>query len=223
MRQSRAVAHALDDASQLGSGAGPTVKLLLVDHAATRAGIRMALDGAAQVCAECSDVERAIRAAKSQQPDIALIGRDIAGDWRAAVRGVCRAAPHCSVIVVAQVADADDMLESVRVGAMGYLPGTLDAENLRTMFRFAREREALIPRAMVVELLTEIRGASIPATGLTGRESQVLGMVRRGHSTAWIAERLQIAPVTVRRHVSALVHKLGVESRADLVEAHTVG
>ena len=45
MRQSRAVAHALDDASQLGSdasqlgsGGGPTVKLLLVDHAATRAG-----------------------------------------------------------------------------------------------------------------------------------------------------------------------------------------
>ena len=115
------------------------------------------------------------------------------------------------------------MLESVRVGAMATCPARWTLRTSGTMFRLAREREALIPRAMVVELLTEIRGASIPTTGLTGRESQVLGMVRRGHSTAWIAERLQIAPVTVRRHVSALVHKLGVESRADLVEAHTVG
>ena len=142
---SRAVAHALDDASQLGSGARPTVKLLLVDHAATRAGIRMALDGAAQVCAECSDVERAIRAAKSEQPDIALIGRDIAGDWRAAVQGVCRAAPQCRVIVLAPTSDADDMLESVRAGASGYVPGALNAENLRTFPLCASSRSAYPP------------------------------------------------------------------------------
>ena len=48
------------------------------------------------------------------------------------------------------------------------------------------------------------------------REAQVLGMLRRGHTTAAIADRLEIAPVTVRRHISELVHKLGVENRAAL-------
>jgi DNA-binding NarL/FixJ family response regulator len=211
--------HALDDVRRLGSEATPQVKLLLVDHAPTRAGIRMALDGAAVICAECSEVERAIRAAKAEQPDIALIGREITGDWRAAVRGVCRAAPQCRIIVLAQTSDIDDMLESVRAGALGYVPGALTAESLRAVFRFARANEALIPRTMVAELLTEVRGAPIAASGgLTGREAQVLSMVRRGHSTASIAETLQIAPVTVRRHISELVHKLGAESRADLVQ-----
>jgi DNA-binding NarL/FixJ family response regulator len=45
-------------------------------------------------------------------------------------------------------------------------------------------------------------------------------MLRRGHSTSAIARRLKIAPVTVRRHISELVHKLGVEDRAALVRAN---
>lgn len=215
------VLHASGDASGRIAEAASAAKLLLVDHAATRLGIRMALDGAARVCAECYGVEEAIRAAKLEQPEIAFVGRDISGDWRAAVRGICRAAPECRVIVLAETADADDLLESVRAGALGYVPGTLTADSLRAVFRFARANEALIPRTMVGELLTEIRGAPMAESGLTVREAQVLGMVRRGHSTAWIAECLAIAPVTVRRHISQLVRKLGVGSRSDLVERPT--
>jgi DNA-binding NarL/FixJ family response regulator len=194
------------------------VRLLIVDNAPTRAGIRLALGAEASVCAETADPDQAIRAAKQQQPDLALIGREITGDWRLAVRGVCRAAPLCSVVVLAQSGDADDMLESVRAGAVGYVPGALDADRLRRVFHAVSGSEAVVPRAMVGELLAELRGARSADSGLTGREAQVLGMLRRGHSTAWIADRLQIAPVTVRRHISELVHKLGVESRSDLVE-----
>jgi DNA-binding CsgD family transcriptional regulator len=41
-------------------------------------------------------------------------------------------------------------------------------------------------------------------------------LLRRGHSTAAIAQRLGITPTTVRRHISDLVHKLGVEGRSAL-------
>jgi DNA-binding NarL/FixJ family response regulator len=73
---------------------------------------------------------------------------------------------------------------------------------------------------MVLELVLELRGGHSDDL-LTGREAQVLGMLRRGHTTAAIAERLQIAPVTVRRHISELVHKLGVENRAALTAPGT--
>ena len=76
---------------------------------------------------------------------------------------------------------------------------------------------AVVPRSMVLDLLLELRGGGEGSNGVTGRESQVLGMLRRGCSTAAIAERLGIAPVTVRRHISDLVHKLGVENRGALV------
>jgi DNA-binding NarL/FixJ family response regulator len=178
----------------------------------------MALDGEVEVCAEAGDAEQAIRAAMREQPDLCLVGREIDGDGLAAVRGICRAAPKAAVVVLAQVGDPDDLIESVRAGAIGYVPGALDAERLRRIIRAVASNEAVVPRSMVLELLMELRGfGGAGGDTLTSRESQVLGMLRRGHSTAIIAERLSIAPVTVRRHISELVHKLGVEDRSALV------
>ena len=69
--------------------------------------------------------------------------------------------------------------------------------------------------------LREATAAGIEA-GLTEREAQVLGMLRRGHTTAQIASRLEISPITVRRYISDLMRKLGVESREELVRFNPV-
>ena len=192
--------------------------LLIVDHAPTRLGIRMALGDALEVSAETSDREQAIRFAKRLQPDVCLVGTELAGDWVGAVRGICRAAPRAAVVVLAQASDQDDMLEAVRAGAIGYVPGALNVDRLRRVVGAVASREAVVPRSMVLELLLEVRGSGSQTDRLTSREAQVLGLLRRGHTTTSIARRLQIAPVTVRRHVSELVQKLGVEDRRALVE-----
>ena len=192
------------------------LRLLIADHAATRLGIRMSLGEEVDVCSEVGDAEQAIRAAKREQPDICLVAREISGDWLAAVRGICRAAPNAAVVVLAQGREADDMLQAVRAGAIGYVPGVLGARQLKRIIAAAAANEAVVPRSMVLELLLELRAGGTGADSLTGRESQVLGMLRRGHTTARIAQQLEIAPVTVRRHISELVHKLGVEDRSAL-------
>jgi DNA-binding NarL/FixJ family response regulator len=179
----------------------------------------MALADVAEVCAEADSAEQAIRGAKREQPEACLIGRDLVGEGFSAVRGITRAAPGCAVIVLAPVGDADDLLDAVRAGAIGYVPGGLDAERLRRIVAAAASHEAVVPSAMVRELLMELQTRN-GADDLTGREAQVLGLLRRGHSTAAIASRLEIAPVTVRRYISELVHKLGVEDRAALVGGH---
>jgi DNA-binding NarL/FixJ family response regulator len=191
----------------------PRVRLLIADHAPTRAGIRIALEGEVDICAEAGDAEQAIRAAMRQQPEVCLVGREIPGDALLAVRGICRAAPAAAVVVLAAERDVDDLLQVVRAGAIGYVPGAVEAGRLRRMIRAVAAKEAVVPRSLVLDLLLELRDSD----GLTGRESQVLGMLRRGHTTAVIAERLQIAPVTVRRHISELVRKLGVEDRWSLI------
>jgi DNA-binding NarL/FixJ family response regulator len=196
------------------------VRLLIADHAATRVGIRMALNGDAQVCAEADDAEQAIRAAKHLQPDVCLVGEHLPGGVIAAVRGVSRAAPSAAVVMLTQSHDVDHLLEAVRAGAVGYVPGALDAERLRRVVRAVAANEAVVPRSMVLELLLELRAGGAGADALTAREAQVLGMLRRQHTTAEIAERLSIAPVTVRRHISQLVRKLGVEDRRALTGSH---
>ncbi len=194
------------------------VRLLIADHAPTRVGIRMALDGeVVQISAEAGDAQRAIRAAMREQPDICLVGRDLPGDGLAAVRGICRAAPRAAVVVLAEVRDVDDLLDAVRAGAIGYVADGLDADRLRRIIGAIAANEAVVPRGMVLELLMELRGRGAGAEVLTEREAQVLGMLRRGQTTAAIAERLEITPVTVRRHISELVHKLGVQNRSELI------
>jgi DNA-binding NarL/FixJ family response regulator len=199
------------------------IRLLIVDHAPTRTGIRLALGPDVEICAEVGDAEQAIRAAMREKPDVALVGTGISPDWQQTVRGICRAAPGCAVVVLAQVEDAEDLIESVRAGAVGYVPGALDATYLRRVFYAVTHNEAVVPRGLVGELLSELRTGGAGGDSLTGREAQVLGMLRRGHSTARIAERLQIAPVTVRRHISELVRKFGVTGRGDLMEQAPLG
>lgn len=170
------------------------------------------------MCAEAGDAEQAIRAAGREQPDLCLVGAELPGDAVVAIRGITRVAPGASVIVLASRGDADDLLDAVRAGAVGYVPGALDARRLRRIIRAAQAHEAVIPRAMVLDLLIELRSSGRGTDQLTGRQAQVLGMLRRGHSTASIARRLDIAPVTVRRHISELTRRLGVGERAALVD-----
>jgi DNA-binding NarL/FixJ family response regulator len=190
------------------------VRLLIADDAAMRLGIRVALGDQVLVCAEAQDAGEAIRAAKHQQPDLCLVGREIPGDGLAAVRGICRAAPRAAVAVLAHAPDVDDLLDAISAGAVGYVPGVLNSVGLRKVVAAIRDGEAVVPRSMTLELLLELRASR---SLMTAREAQVLGLVRRGHNTADIASRLGIRPVTVRRHVSDLVHKLGVENRGALV------
>ena len=193
------------------------MRVLIADHAPMRAGIRMALGAEVDICAEADDGEQAIRAAKREQPDVCLVGEEVVGDDLGVIRGISRTAPNAGVVVRVEALDADDLLNLVRAGAIGYTAGPLNAERLRRIIRAIAANEAVVPRAMVLELLLELRHSGIREEGITARESQVLGMLRRGHTTGAIAARLEITPVTVRRHISELVRKLGVGDRGALV------
>jgi DNA-binding NarL/FixJ family response regulator len=196
--------------------------MLVADHAPTRIGVRIALGDLVSVCAEADDADGAVAEAAAHQPDVCFVSLELAGGGLEAVRGIRRVAPHTSIVVSAQTPDVDDLLAALRAGAVGYLPAGISADPLRRIVQAVAANEAAVPRNMVIELVRELQSSSDGPEGLTARECQVLGMLRRGHSTASIAERLEIAPVTVRRHISQLVQKFGVADRAALLDITAV-
>lgn len=205
-----------DMADRLALGATvPALRLVLVDYAATRRGIRLVLEPHATICAEADGLEAAVQAAKAQQPDLCLVRLGLLSNGARGVSALCRAVPDAAVVVLADDPDVDDMIDCVRAGAVGYVAGSLDAQQLQRIVSAAACGEAVLARSMVLALMLALRG--VGRDGLTRREGEVLAMVRRGHTTFEIAQRLEIAPVTVRRHIAQVVRKLGVEDRSALI------
>jgi len=194
---------------------GPS--LLIADHPPTRAGIRMAVGEAAAHLIEAGNAEEAIALAEQAQPAVAIVGLEITGGGIAAVEGILRASPETRIVALTASPTSEGLITALRAGAIGYLPATIDAEALRRVVGAVAGGEAAIPRSMVIEMANELRLRSSGGDGLTVREAQVLSMLKRGDSTAAIAERLSISPVTVRRHISTLMQKTGVDRRADLL------
>lgn len=56
-----------------------------------------------------------------------------------------------------------------------------------------------------------------PLVPLTSRESQILGLVRKGFTNKMIARTLDIALSTAKNHVCTVLMKLGVHRRVEII------
>ena len=206
------------------------VRVLLADaHSATRAGLRMALSGDPfDVVAEVDSAESAIEAAVRERPDVCVLDADMTGGPVRATAEIVRALPETAVVVMASARHDATMLDVVRAGAVGYLLKDMNPERLRFALRGVTEGEAALPRVLVTRLMLEFRAREnrmrlVTAQGeeakLTRREWEVLMSLADGASTRQTADSLGVSAVTVRRHISSLLAKLGVASRDAAVEA----
>ena len=158
-------------------------------------------------------------------PDICLVDLDMPGDGIRAVAGIAARAAGDPVLVLTVSRSGDDLLDSLRAGASGYLLKDMDPAQLAGSVRATLEGEAPLPGFMAARLIEEFRfrGAhhSIVVKNrrveLTPREWEVLELLSDGLSTAEIAAQLQLSQVTVRRHLSMLEQRLQVGSREEAV------
>ena len=196
------------------------------DHKPMRAGVRGALEGHGfEVVGEAQDSRGAVEAVLRERPDAVLLEVDLPGGGIRAAAEISDGAPNTAVIMLTSSSRDEDLLDSLRAGALGYLLKDTNPDRLPHAVRGVLAGEAAIPRRLVARLVEEFRGRATRrlrvgrhgAVELTAREWQVLELLRGGLDTAEIARRLDVSPVTVRRHISALLHKLGVPDRESAV------
>jgi DNA-binding NarL/FixJ family response regulator len=200
--------------------------LVADDDAAHRRGVRAALEGHGfDVVGEVGDAAAAIGAATRLRPDICLIELELPGEGRNAIGRIARASPKTLVIVLSKSERAEDVVAAFTRGASGYLLKGINGERLASTLHAAYQGEPALSRSLVPHLVDEIRRGSVRrltlpdgAVNLTPREWEVGELLRDGHSTGEIADRLGVSPVTVRRHVGLLLQKLGAKNREAAVE-----
>ena len=202
--------------------------LVADDHPPTRAGVRLALEnGGFSVCAEVGDAAAAVEAAVRLRPDICLLDIHMPGSGIAAADEIGARVPDAAVVMLTVSQEDEDLFDALEAGAIGYLLKDTTPLRLPEALRAVLRGEAALPPHLVTKVVSEFRQrrrrrrVSLPGrkpVELTDREREVLAMMRDGLTTAEIAERLFVAPVTVRTHIASILRKLRVPNRSAAVE-----
>ncbi|UTI64396.1 response regulator transcription factor [Paraconexibacter antarcticus] len=205
------------------------IRLLVAGaDAPTGMGIRLALaDDGLVVTGEPADADDAIALALADPPDVCLLDEALPGGCLAAIETIHRHAPAVKLLVLTGSERPAALVAAIHAGVSGYLRTDQPATRMPATIRGVLAGEAALSRRLTYALLEAMRPADRVRAHrpdahpggrpLTARELEVLELLAEGFSTGAIAALLAITPVTVRRHVSSAVERLGVADRDEAI------
>jgi DNA-binding NarL/FixJ family response regulator len=129
--------------------------------------------------------------------------------------------PSTPVIVVSANDDPAVIRRCMDFGASGFIPKTLDVEGMRAAIQRVLNGGVWTPPDVDLGAGNDAEAAALMArlATLTPQQVRVLMMLSEGLLNKQIAYELGVSEATVKAHVSAILQKLGVESRTQAVIA----
>ncbi len=175
----------------------------------------------ADVISAAAEAESGLRAVRNGLPDVVLVDLGLP-DYPGTelIRQLADSAPVTKVLVVTASEAREDLVESLRAGATGYLVKSASPEQIVSATRAAAQGEAIITDEVARKLFEEVREGHGPTASLagfpeqlTGREKEILRLVGEGKANSEIAAELFVSPNTVKNHVANILAKLQLENR----------
>jgi DNA-binding NarL/FixJ family response regulator len=207
--------------------------LIADDHPSARAGVRDTLEADGfTVVGEAANATDAVAMAEELRPDLVLLDVHMPGSGIAAAQQIVASCPECAVVMLTVSQDDEDLFQSLRAGAAGYLFKGMDPERLGHALRGVLRGEAALPRTLVTKLVEQFqtrtrRRAPLlrrpEGAALTPKEWEVLELLHAGRTTAEAAAELGVTPVTIRSHVAAILKKLQVPDREAALRLFATG
>jgi two-component system, NarL family, nitrate/nitrite response regulator NarL len=200
------------------------IRVLLVDdHTLFRSGLKalLARQPGFEVVGEAADGLEGIKRAKALQPQVILLDLHMPGlSGREAVKILSEEVPEAHIVMLTVSEDAEDLLETLRLGASGYLLKNIDTQMLLDSIRRAADGESVVSAQMTSKLVRGLRAtprsgtpAPLDHERLSPREREILACLARGASNKEIARELAVAESTVKIHVQHILRKLNLTSR----------
>jgi DNA-binding NarL/FixJ family response regulator len=204
---------------------GTRCRLLIADdHPLFRGALREALSGGSPEdgALEAGSFEETTRLLDACDVDLVLLDLSMPG-----VRGFSgliylRAQyPSVPVIVVSAHDDPAVVARCMDFGASGFIPKTLGIEAIREAISCVLAGEVWTPPDIVLGANGDAATADLVGrlASLTPQQVRVLMMLSAGLLNKQIAYELSVSEATVKAHVSAILQKLGVDSRTQAVIA----
>jgi DNA-binding NarL/FixJ family response regulator len=129
--------------------------------------------------------------------------------------------PSVPVIVVSANDDPAAIRRCMEFGASGFIPKTLGVEAMRSAISRILGGGVWTPPDVDLSTGSDAEASELMArmATLTPQQVRVLMMLSEGLLNKQIAYQLGVSEATVKAHVSAILQKLGVESRTQAVIA----
>lgn len=186
------------------------------------------VDAAAQ-CSEAETVEQAVRCVVTEDGfDLVLLDLGLPGaNGLSGVLCIRAEAPTTPVVIVSAMDEFEVVRKAMRLGVSGYLPKSSPRQVMRSALVTVLEGGTWFPVLGTQDgghgKSLAARAAELPES-LTPRQIAVLRLLGEGKSNKQIAYDLSISQETVKIHISAVLRKLGVSSRAQaLLVAQRLG
>jgi DNA-binding NarL/FixJ family response regulator len=196
-----------------------TIRVLLADdHPLFLDGLRLLLETAGiEVVGTAHDGRELVELASSADADVAVVDVDMPGlDGVAAVAELGRRRPGLAVLMLTMHDDDASVRRALTAGARGYVVKGAGHGAVVRAVQAVADGDTVLSGGVGRGLLTGSAPAG-PCPELTEREREVLDLVAQGLGNATIAGRLHLSVKTVQNHVSSILGKLQVVSRAEAV------
>lgn len=197
-----------------------TIRVLIADdHTIVRRGIKalLAQTDDVQVVGEAVNGLEAVRLSRQLNPDIILMDLLMPGmDGIEATRQVTASQPQVRVLVLTSFVHDDKVFPAIKAGAHGYLLKEAGTDQLIQSIRRVHREEPVLDPSIARKIMKEIQeepAIKAPPDPLTARELEVLQLLAKGLSNKEIADKLVVAEVTIRTHISHLLSKLHLVNR----------
>jgi DNA-binding NarL/FixJ family response regulator len=203
--------------------ATPARIVLVDDHAILREGLiaLSEMEPDLKVVGQAGTTAEGLAVAMATQPDLIITDLSLAGTT--GMQGIVEFRERCpdSRVLVLTMHDSEEYIRAaLSAGALGYvLKDATRAELVHGVRAVLAGQRHLCPRSsarVVCSYLGERQPVPAVASGVTGRERQILAMIAGGWSNKRIARDLQRSVKTVEKHRSNLMRKLSLHNVAEL-------
>ena len=193
------------------------------DHPLFRGALKEALVGVGDVAAihEAGDFESA-KALVVAHEDVDLVLLDLSMPGASGLSGLISLRgihPAVPLVVVSAHDDPVTIRRALDLGASGFISKSASMDEIRGAVRAVLAGDIAAPSGIElgVERDPEISDLIKRLQALTPQQTRVLGMLAEGLLNKQIAYELGVSEATIKAHVSAILQKLGVDSRTQAV------
>lgn len=213
------------------------MKILLVDdHSLITEALRALLTDIdpqveVHVASDAAGAERL--AAEHPDADLMLLDLHLPGaSGTSLLETLASKSPELKILVVSGVQDQRSVMRVLQLGAAGFVPKSMESENLLSAIRFVLSGGVYIPNDLLDDSTRGAPMLGLPERGrdvfgqpssvriqLTERQEQVLQLLARGAPIKIICRELGLSEGTVKTHVTAIYRAFGASNRTEALLA----